>query len=156
MKQRFFKTNGFSVVELLIVIAISLGIGSVAFFSYNTFSGYQTLEKQTDTAHSYIEKARLQALNSKNFSEYGIKFSSSTITLFEGDVYSAVATSNIVYTLSSRITVNSISLTGNATELYFKNVTGEPSATGTIVFKLNNATSTKTIRLYGTGLSEVI
>jgi prepilin-type N-terminal cleavage/methylation domain-containing protein len=155
MKQDFFKKSGFSVIELLIVIAITLSISAVTYFSYSAFSGYQTLEKQTDVAHSMIEKARLQALNSKDFSEFGIKFASSSVTLFQGVVYSPSATSNQMYSLTSRIQISSISLTGNVSEMYFNNVTGEPSATGTITFMLNNATSTKVITIFGTGLSEV-
>lgn len=155
MKQLLITKRGFSLIELLIVLAIGVAITGITYVSFNNYGGNQTLEKQTDVVQSYIEKARLQAINSKNFSPFGIKFASSSVTLFQGTGYSASSASNTVYTFSPKLQISSINLAGNVSEMYFSNVTGEPSATGTITLKLNNSSSTKVISIFGTGLSQV-
>lgn len=147
--------RGFSLAELVVIIGITAIIASLTMFSFRGFSNYQMLEKETDVVHSLIENARLQALNSKNFADFGMRFSTTSITLFQGSVY-AVSDSNTVHSFPSGVEISSILLTGNSTDVYFENITGEPSATGTVTFRLTSSgTTTKTILIHGTGLTEV-
>ncbi|MES3005699.1 MAG: hypothetical protein V4664_02005 [Patescibacteria group bacterium] len=155
MKQQFLKKRGFSLIELVIIIGMTAIIGTMTLFAFRGFSDYQILDKQTDTIQSYIDKARVEAMNSKSFSNFGIRFATSTITLFQGSTYAA-STSNFSYNFPSSVQISSILLTGGVTDIYFKNVTGEPNATGTITLRLaSTPSSTKSIIIYGTGLSEV-
>ncbi len=144
---------GYTLLELLVVIAIAALIVTITALAFLGLSSSQSLEKDTDVAQSYLEKARLQAVNSNNFSEFGIKVATTSITIFQGTSF-ATATSTSVYNLSPKVQVKTISLSNNGTEFYFNKITGEPNATGTITFTLTNASSTKSIVIYGTGLSE--
>ncbi len=147
--------KGFSLYEIIIAIAIAgiiTALGGTVFFD---LAGKQSLDKDTTTALSYIEKARMLTINSANATTYGIKFASSTVTIFPGTSYASATASNTVFTLSGRTTISSVSLSNSTTTFYFQRLTGMPTATGTITFKQVNGTSTKQILISGTGLAEV-
>lgn len=150
------KVRGLTAMELLVSLAI---VGAVAYMGMTTlisFSNFQSIDKDADVVVSYVEKARNQTINAKDDDQYGIKFATSSITLFKGTAYSAGAGSNQVYAISNKVRISSIQLTGGATALYFMPITGKPNATGTVTFVLNsNASTTKTVTIYGSGLAEV-
>ena len=156
MKQLFLKKRGFSLVELIIIIGMTAVIASIVLFSFRGFANYQLIEKEADVIQAFIDKSRIQAISSKNFADFGVRFATTSITLFQGSVYAA-STTNFTYNLPSGVQMSAISITGGGTDIYFENVTGEPNATGTITYRLTNtASTTKSIIIYGTGLSEVI
>lgn len=148
--------KGFSAAELIVIIALSALIFTLTYTTFASFSNMQALEKDTDVMISYIQKARNQTINSRNGNEYGVRFASTSVTLFEGTVYSASATTSQVYTFSPKTQLSAISLTGGTTSVYFEQLTGKPSATGTILFYSKaNASTTRRIYLYGSGLTEI-
>lgn len=151
------KSRGFTLVELIIVSTISIILVSLSLTTFFSVSDRQVLEKEVDYSIALIEKARLQTVNSKDNSYYSIRISSSTITLYRANVYSATASSSSYYTYSPKIEVSNINLTNNVTDFSFEPITGKSSATGTITFRLKTGqTSSSTIRLYKTGLVETI
>ncbi len=154
----FDLNRGFSMVEVTVVILIFSILAALSFATYVSFSDYQSIDKDADVVVSLVQQARNQTINSKNNSSYGIKFASSSVTLFTGRGYATTSPANSVYNLSSKVKLSSISLTGGTTTIYFMPITGKPSATGTIslVLKTGNGTSTnKTLLLYGSGLVEI-
>lgn len=142
-------------MEVLISMAIMGILMAIGTSFFLDLSNNQSLEAETSSLLSQIEKARMNSLNSKNNSEFGVKFASSTATLFEGIVYDAWDASNEVYTLGSKTEIYAINLSGGATSIYFEKITGKPSATGTVVLKLKSAATQKSIIIHGSGLSEV-
>jgi prepilin-type N-terminal cleavage/methylation domain-containing protein len=148
--------KGFTLVEILVVLGIALVVSSISMTALSSLSSYQSLDKDTDVSLSYVEKAREQTIESKNFSSFGVHFSSSSVSLFQGTTYSASASTTMVYNLSSKVNISSISLTGGVSDIYFNKISGEPSATGTISFQNKpSASTTKKIVVYGTGLAEI-
>ncbi len=156
MNHRAINKKGLTAIELLISLAIVGAVAYMGITSLVSFSNFQSIDKDADVVVSYIEKARNQTINAKDDDQYGIKFATSSATLFKGTTYSAGAGTNQVYTLSNKDRISSIQLTGGATSLYFMPISGKPNATGTITFILNtNASTTKTVTIYGSGLTEV-
>lgn len=154
-KIRISRNGGFSLVELLVTLTLSALFIGLTMVTFQTFSSYQSIDKDADVIVSYIKNAHDLTIDSKNDLQYGVKFASTTVTLFQGTSYSAGASTNLVYNISSKVTLSSISLTGNASSLYFYPITGKPNATGTVTYVLkNNASTTKVITIYGTGLAE--
>lgn len=148
--------NGYTIIEMIVVIGISVAVVGLTAVAFAGLSNSQSLEKDTGLALTAIEKARNDTINAKNGSEFGVKFASTTITIFEGTVYSANASSNVVYNISSKVTLSSLQLTGGASSIYFGQIDGKPNATGTITYRLkSNASTTKSIILYGSGLAEI-
>lgn len=148
------KQKAFTTIELLVVIAISAVIAVASFSAFIGLYNFQALDKDTDVILSYIEKARIQAINSKNFSEFGVAFASTSVTLFEGKVLSG--SGDATYNFSSKVIMSEELLSTTTHQIYFNKISGEPSATGTITFRLkSNASTTKRIIIYNTGLSEI-
>jgi hypothetical protein len=103
-----------------------------------------------------IDQAKSASINSKDASSYGVYFSSSTAVLFKGQNYIASSTTNQPYSLNSRVNISAINLVGSSTnQIVFDRLTGYANASGTVAFSFKNeATSTKLIRIYKTGLIE--
>lgn len=149
--------KAFTIVELIIVSSIALILITMSLSTFVQVSDNQALEKDVNHVVAFIEKARTQTINSKNASQYSIRFASSTVTLFSGVTYVAGASSNSVLDLSSKVEISAISLTGGVQQVSFEYITGKSNATGTIRFRLKqNPNASSTIMLYKTGLAEVI
>lgn len=147
--------KGFSVPEIMIVLAILVVVFSLSYFSFTSISDYNTADKHAAVAQTFVERARQHALNSRNNSTYGIQFSSSSVNLFEGSAYSVASNIQSLPTPAG-VQLQFVSLTGGTTSIVFSKITGEPSATGTIQYRSSrSASTTKTITVYGTGHSEV-
>jgi prepilin-type N-terminal cleavage/methylation domain-containing protein len=147
--------KGFTLIEILIVIAI-LGIISVIVFgSFSVFRSSQGLDKDTDTVVEILRQARSQTLISKNASAYGVHVATTAVTLFSGDTYSAADPNNQVFTFLNADLVVSVTLTGGGSDVIFKRLTGETSQNGTIVLSTQGAQPrTRTITVFKTGLIE--
>ena len=147
--------HGFSLLEIILAVGIAgiiMALGSSVFFN---LSNKESVEKDANVSLSFIEKARMLTINSLYSSEYGVKFSPNSVTVFPGEVYSPQNASNTVYNLSSKVSISSVELSGGATSFYFSKISGKPSATGTINFLGTNSSISKQITINGTGLSEL-
>lgn len=154
--KRAVSQAGLSAVELVIVIGLMGTIVALTATTFYSFVDVQSIDKEAEVVLAYIQKARSQTINAKNDTQYGVNFSSTTLTLFEGTTYTAGLASNSVYTLSSRVDMSVINLSGGTRTLYFNLINGKPSATGTITYRLKkDPTKTETIILYGSGLAEI-
>jgi prepilin-type N-terminal cleavage/methylation domain-containing protein len=150
------QSKGFSLIELVIVIAIALILSSISLSTFFNVSNNQSLSKDTNYAVALIEKARIQTVNDMNSSRYSIRFASSSVVLFQGTTYNASSSANIKFDLSSKVEISSINLTGGAQQASFEYITGKSDATGTVTFRLKQDTSaSSTIILYKTGLAEI-
>ncbi len=132
---------GFSLIEILISLAICvllLTIGSVAFVNSRSAKQLDTI---TDSIASKLEEARAAAISGKNGTNFGVAFSSTTYTYWSGSSYSAGATGNIVYPLTSGFSISS-TIPGSTFSIRFSRVSGTPSATGTITITKNGSSST--------------
>ncbi len=152
----FSKTNfkrGITLIEILMVVAILGILTGISVSSFRTISNTKTLDKEAEVVLSYINRTRTNAINSLNLEAHGVSFASSTVTIYYG-TSAVTAASSSVYTLSGGHTISGVSLSNGATNFYFNKLSGEPSATGSITIR-NQSGDTKTITIYGTGLSEV-
>lgn len=142
-------------MELIVVMAIALVLSSISLNTFFNVSETQTLEKDVNYAISFIEKARLQTVNSKNNSAYGVQFASSSVILYQGSTYNASSSTNTRFDFSSKVEISSINLSQNKQGVSFELITGKANATGTIQFRLKaKPSASTTIVLYKTGLVE--
>ncbi len=147
--------GGFTLMEILVVIGISALILTATITTFSAMGDMQSLDKDIEVAESYLIKAKNQTVNARSGIQYGVHFASSTVTLFDGTVYSAGSSTNSVYRLSNKSEISLIGLSGQS-RVYFEEVTGKPSATGTVTFRLkSNPSVTKSLIIHATGLVEV-
>jgi prepilin-type N-terminal cleavage/methylation domain-containing protein len=147
--------KGFSIIEVLVVVALMAILTAIGATVFKKTSSTETLDKQAAQALSIVEEARNNALASLENTEYGIRFASSSVNMYEGKTYSSsVLLKSMNFT--GGVYISAVSLNGGGNDVYFNRLTGEPSATGTVTFRIrNDAAATKTMTISGTGLSEV-
>jgi prepilin-type N-terminal cleavage/methylation domain-containing protein len=144
--------NGFSVIEIIIVIAIMSLLMGLAVSTFITYRKREAFNKDTETVTEILTQARAQTLQSKGGLQYGVHFATSQVTLFSGTAYATSTVSNSVYPLISTDLILNISLTGGGSDVIFKRLTGETDQNGTIVVDVPSLSQTKTVTIYKTGL----
>lgn len=127
---------GFSLIELIVVLALITIITRLVFTSFNALNSRQALDKEIDYVKTLIQKTRLDSLNSKNGATFRIQFQNNQIT-----VYQSGTTTTAVYPFSKNVRLNTIGLTavsGGAatTTVSFAKITGLAGAQGTLTFGL--------------------
>lgn len=135
------------IAAMAIVGGITMPFG-IQFFNQQTLMGARGQFTEV------IGKARMQSVNQKADSQYGIYVTAtSTINgtstnyiLFKGAVYVPGDSNNEVYEAPYGI---SIFLPASTTNIVFAKRTGLASATGTITFRLENLTKTSIIDDFG-------
>jgi prepilin-type N-terminal cleavage/methylation domain-containing protein len=146
--------KGFTLVEILVVVAIMTILAAIVLGSFRAFRSAQGLEKDTELIVEVLRQARSQTLTSQNGSSYGVYFASSTIALFAGTTYNASDTSNQNFFLINKDVVLDLNLTGESRSIVFNRLTGETVHNGTIIISSPSSSKTKTITVYKTGLIE--
>lgn len=142
--------KGFTLLETIVVITLIVAISIVSAVVFYNLKERKSVEKDVDSVVSIIDSTRKMSLNRKYDSAYGVLLSTTSIISFSGNTYS---TGNKIseYSLDKNNTI-SINLSSGTKEIDFKKVTGDLTATGTIVVGTSNYS--KIITIYGTGLIE--
>ncbi len=144
---------GFTLLEILMVIAIMGILITIIISSFSILNKSQALEKSVRQGASIVSQARSLTLSSKEDSNYGVHFESSTLTLFKGSTYSALDGSNITTSLNNLVLITNIALTGGGSDVVFERLNGSINTPGTITYTLGS--KTKSLTISGTGLIEV-
>ncbi len=135
------KNKGFSFIEIVLTFSLFFIISTLVFFSFNSLNNKTSLDQQVDFIKSSINQRRINAINSKNNTNQNISFSSTSIS-YDG----------IVFDLSKDIYLSDYTI--STTTLSFSKISGLPSSTGTLIYKLQKgydiiATSSITINNLG-------
>lgn len=131
------KYNGFTLVEIVLVLGIFAILSTVSFSTYTQFRGRENLETATMSIVEALRHAQANAQSGKADSVWGVSIGS-TVTLFKGTSFSGRDISyDQVVGLSSGVSVSGLS------EITFAKVTGSPMTTGTTT--LSNSFGSKNI-----------
>jgi len=145
--------KGFTLLELLITIAILSIISALTLWHWSGYKGREALSKDKMGIMAFMEEARSLSVASKNNSEFGVHIASSTITLFEGSSYSAGAPENINYSMNSAVEIYSINLSNGGEDIVFNRLSGENSDFGNIILRLyNDSNASTTITILKSGV----
>lgn len=143
--------KGFTMVEIIIVIAILAIIATISVMAFVNMHKASTLRGATSDVYESFTRARELTLASENDTVYGVHLATSSVTRFAGGTYSAGSASNTVFTFGSIVSATGTLVMQNA-NITFERLTGKPSATGTIYVR--NGLSTSSVTIYGSGLIE--
>lgn len=148
--------QGFTVLELLMSIAIMAILAAVIITPFAKFRNSKVLDTGAENALSLLSKARGNTLSSKNAYQYGVHFESSQLVLFRGATYSSSDANNETTLLDGALEIPTITLTGGGSEVLFDRLTGKTSNDGTVIIRVKSDTSkTKTITINATGVASV-
>lgn len=149
------ETRAFTLVEMLISIAIAVLLASLLSGIFSSYLGRNALSGGASTVRSFISEARSLSLSSRDNSSYGVHFASSTVTLFKGSTYSSGASDNRAVNLGRYVVINALSLSGGGTQIVFDRLKGGADKSGTITLALASNPSEKIIvTVYATGIVE--
>ncbi len=150
----FFK-KGFSLMEVMVSIAIMLVIIGISTRVFQNTNKNQALEKAVTSAVSFINGTRSLALSSKEFCSYGVNISTTSNSISSFIVSDPNCTSNFSSTSLSFNTFGVTLATTSINLVTFAKVTGDASNSGWFKLQLkNDSTSSTTVTVYSTGLIE--
>jgi type II secretory pathway pseudopilin PulG len=149
--------KGISIVEIIIVIAITAMLIIVVLPTLSSFRNQQALRNTTEDVLSLLNEARSDTQGSLNGTNYSVYIQSTQATYFAGSTYTNGLSTNKVVTYDSRATVpasGGINLNGGGSIVTFNRLSGDTSTYGTIIIQLvSDATQQKTITISKTGFA---
>lgn len=146
------KTNkGFTVVELLTVVAILAVLGALSLAAFSRFKERQALDVNTQIVAEALREARSKTLDSLEASSYGVHLASSTVSVFKGTSFSPSDPLNEERDLALPVIVASTTLSSSG--VYFHRLTGAASEEGSVFIGVRGKSQpVKEIIIESTGL----
>lgn len=146
MKNRF---QGFTLIELMIVMAIMLLLGSVAVIGWNNMRESALLRAETDTLLFYLEESKSRSVAGTGGEAHGVYIEEDVYTQFSGSTYSAGDGDNIVHAIDPKL---ELSIEGSGTDtIVFSRITGFVGNTATVTVALRDNASTTKMIVVGAG-----
>lgn len=128
-KMKFFKKNGFTLIEVLVVVAITTVVTGVGFTMFSSYRRSQNLKLSTNEIVSAIRDTQKRSITQENGKQWGIRFENATtthtFTSFSGSSY-ASGTIGQLYDLKRGIEFGNPPA-GNIFDLIFSPITGTVS-----------------------------
>lgn len=146
--------GGFTLVELVLVVAILALISTLVLTSLSEFRIARSMEATTETVFTAIETARTRTITGVNDSQYGIHLQADGLVLFVGTVYSSGASTNESFPVSENLEIDmaSVSLAGGGNDIVFERITGQTDDYGTFVVQTPDGDHQETFEVLKTGI----
>jgi len=147
--------RGFTLIEIVIVMAVSIFIITGFFSVYSNFNKGKSFEFAVQGVVNLLKEAKSNTLASKNASVYGVHLETGRAVLFKGDTFSEPSADNREYTMPADVELSNIDLNGGGSDIIFNRLTGETQQFGTTtVSRVSDVTVTKDIVVSQTGVVE--
>ena len=138
--------SGFTIIELILVVAIMLTISIMAPVFYSRFLLQNAVANTVDQLTGSLRKAQIYAMMGKQGSEWSVNYSSNTITLYKGISFASRDTS-----FDEKFSVNSNVALSGITDVSFARFSGLPiPSTSSITVSSGNNSKNITINSQGT------
>lgn len=145
--------RGFTVLEILIVLAITVLIGVVGFSTTGSIRTLATVDVVRNELLTNLRLAQLHALSGTRGTGAGIIIDATGFTLFHGDAYATRDMNTdrrALFPAGAGVTSTGFPNLGSGAEVQFRSGSGLPVVTGTIT--VTRGVSTRTIAVNGEGL----
>lgn len=133
---QFFNKKGFSLIELLVVLAILAVLAILFFLSLRFFQKEKILESATQEIVSVLRFAQNRTLASEGASSFGVYFEADKFTLFKGASFDVSAPDNEVHELGSILLISEINL-GGFQDIIFERLTGVVNHSGSVKIEIS-------------------
>lgn len=145
---------GFTLIEVIMVIAIAGVLSAITVTGFRSFGSYFALRAATQDVHTALIDARGATLASKNDTIHGVHIADTEVVRFEGASYVPGAASNIAFPFSPGVTATS-SLSSGGTDVVFTRLTGSAQSSGTIMLIHADSGASTTITVQSSGIIEL-
>ena len=153
---RTITASGITLLEILVALAIIAVLATIIFSVFHNFSDSASINSAAEAGITALSDARSRTLSSKNASQYGVHFASSSLVIFKGAVYSALGQDNEEKLLPAGTEISVINLAGGGVNVAFKRLTGETDSYGTTTFRLiNKPTATRDVVILSSGAVKI-
>lgn len=154
MKNNILKNKGFTIIELVIVMAIIGILSAMIITPFAAFRNSKVLDTASEETLALLSEARGNTLSGKDGYQYGVHFETSKIVLYRGATYSSTDVNNKTVLLDNALEVSSITLAGGGVDVLFDQLSGKTTKSGTVVIRAkNDTTKSRTITIVGTGIA---
>lgn len=150
------RSAGFSLVEMLIVLALFVGILGLSVPFLRTFQTFQLLNDASEQITQDLRRAQTLAVagvgtDGAGNRNHGVHFdiSADQWTLFTGPTYVIGDPDNEAHTLSPAVDLASVALAGGGSSVIFTERAGRTTTTGTIVLQSSGRQATITVNAAG-------
>ncbi len=132
MNKNIKKSNGFSLLELLISIAIIGFLGAIGFVFMANYRGSVSLDSEANKLTSYLRQTQNRAMTGEDLSSWGIHFVNPSgeggdyYAIFKGVSYSSTGTVETIY-LSKNAKFNNPT-DNTSKDVVFQRITGTTSS----------------------------
>lgn len=121
------KNKGFTLIEVLLVVAIMLTMGTLATSFYGGFVSKQSSIDAQNKVYAIVRQAQAYTMNGRRGTQWGVHAQGNSIVLFSGSSWAArTAALDQVIELPGNSTVNAFA------DIIFSRGSGIPSAATTI------------------------
>lgn len=142
MYKRF--TAGFTMLEIVISVAILALIVSLSLGALSSFRERQSLVSEGEGIASLVRDARTRTLAGQGGTAWSVFFSSTAVILFPGTSYVVGGPNQVVRDIPAHMTLSTALLGGGST-LSFERLVGTTNQAGTI--SLSSGASTLVLRV---------
>jgi prepilin-type N-terminal cleavage/methylation domain-containing protein len=146
-------TRGFTLVEIIVVIAVILILVAIVVQGFSNYANRQVYVGYVSEVKDNLVETRQRTIASYADTVYGVYVGTSTIEFFEGSSPVVGLAANTIMEIPGYMTATS-SLSDANWYVTFKRITGEASATGTILFTDTRTNASTTFTIHASGLVE--
>lgn len=150
------KQKGFSLIEMIIVLAVGAVLVTSVVVSFSSFRNSKIVDVSADQILSVINEARVKTVSSEDYSRFGVRLEANRAVFFKGDIFTESDPSNRETPLSSLVEISDLSLNGGGTDIVFQKLTGKTSNYGSLRVRLKSDNDKyKTISVKSTGIANI-
>jgi type II secretory pathway pseudopilin PulG len=147
MKNKSLYLSGFTIVEILVSLAILIIIASIGTSAFINAKKTKTLDVTAESIVSKLNEAKTNAIAGKDNASFGIYFGSGNpdhYVYFSGSTYNSSDTDNVRFDLPKNMSLDENSPSADPFVLFARR-TGKPNATSTVEVYWSDDTSDKRI-----------
>jgi prepilin-type N-terminal cleavage/methylation domain-containing protein len=144
--------EGFSLIEIIIVMALVLILVAASFSAYPLFTKKTDLTSSVERIVDTLRLAHSNTLASEGGISYGVHFENDKFAVFKGTSYSVSDPNNILFDLDSDLEIYDIDLNGGGQDIIFNRLTGYTAQNGDINIRvIEDASSSFSVSINSSG-----
>lgn len=126
------QAEGFTLIEILIALAVVSILGSVAVSSFSKFRASNVLDSGVRQTMAILRLAQAKTLAAESDTRFGVHFEADRAILFRGAIYLPAEASNEIIIMPQAVGIGPIVLSGGGVDVLFDRLTGRTAQNGSV------------------------